>query len=266
MRQFYHIAILSVQKHLRLTLCVLCCTMLMDAKSQIGDFRNELALGVSGGYTINNVGFTPEIPQNSLGGYTAGVALRYTCEKYFKSICALVTEVNISQCGWKQSILDEKDQPVINTSTGMAEEYQRTITYIQIPFMARLGWGREYHGLQFYVQAGPQIGFYLNDKIKANYAYDQRNQDSRLGVLKEAPQEVMPIERKFDYGITAGAGLDYSIPRIGHFLLEGRYYYGLADIYGNSKKDFFGRSNNSTIQIKLTYLTDLIRSNNPKIK
>ena len=73
MRQFYHIAIRSVQKHLRLTLCVLCCTMLMDAKSQIGDFRNELALGVSGGYTINNVGFTPEIPQNSQGGYTAEI-------------------------------------------------------------------------------------------------------------------------------------------------------------------------------------------------
>lgn len=266
MPQHSHIVTKFMSRHMRFFLSIVFCLTLAEAKSQIGDFRNELALGISGGYTMNSVGFTPDIPQNSLGGYTAGIALRYTCEKYFKSICALVTEVNITQSGWKQSILDSQDLPVINASTGLAEEYQRTITYIQIPFMARLGWGREYSGFQFYVQAGPQIGFYLNDKIKTSYVYEQRNQEDRLGVLKEAPQEVMPIERKFDYGITAGAGLEYSIPHIGHFLLEGRYYYGLADIYGNSKQDFFGRSNNSTIQLKLTYLTDLIRSNNPKIK
>ena len=253
-------------KYIRISLGILFFMTFLHAKSQIGDFRNELAVGVTGGYTMSSVGFVPDIPQNSLGGYTAGAALRYTCEKYFKSICALVTEINITQTGWKQSILDAQDQPVINPSTGAAEEYQRTITYIQIPFLARLGWGREYKGAQFYVQAGPQIGFYLNDKIKSNYDYDLRNQSDRLGVLQESPQEVMPIERKFDYGITAGAGLEYSIPRVGHFLLEGRYYYGLADIYSNSKKDFFGRSNLSVIQIKLTYLTDLIRSKNPNIK
>jgi hypothetical protein len=49
-------------------------------------------------------------------------------------------------------------------------------------------------------------------------------------------------------------------------MLEGRYYYGLGDIYGNSKRDFFGRSNNNAIVVKLTYLFDIMKTNNSKIK
>ncbi len=75
----------------------------------------------------------------------------------------------------------------------------------------------------------------------------------------------MDIENKFDYGIAGGAGIEFSNPHIGHFLLEGRYYYGLGNIYGNSKRDYFGKSNFGNIVIKLTYLFDVIKTKN-KIK
>jgi hypothetical protein len=48
--------------------------------------------------------------------------------------------------------------------------------------------------------------------------------------------------------------------------VEGRYYYGLGDIYKNSKSDYFSRSNFGQIVIKATYLFDIIRTKNPKIK
>ena len=48
--------------------------------------------------------------------------------------------------------------------------------------------------------------------------------------------------------------------KAGHFLLEGRYYYGLSDIFGNGKSDVFGRSANGTIIIKASYLFDIIRT------
>ena len=38
----------------------------------------------------------------------------------------------------------------------------------------------------------------------------------------------MPVEKKFDYGIAAGLGAEWSIRRIGHIILEARYYYGWA--------------------------------------
>jgi hypothetical protein len=76
----------------------------------------------------------------------------------------------------------------------------------------------------------------------------------------------MAVQRPFDYGIAVGLGLEYSHPKVGHFLIEGRYYYGLGDIYKNSKRDYFGRSNLNNIVIKVSYLFDIKKTNNPKIK
>ena len=72
----------------------------------------------------------------------------------------------------------------------------------------------------------------------------------------------MAVEHKFDYGITAGVGMEYSIPKVGHIQLEARYYYGLGNIYKDSKADFFSRSNHNSIVFKLTYLFDIIRTRN----
>lgn len=238
----------------------------LAAQAQIGEYRNELSLGVNGGYVMSTVGFNPDIPQKTMGGLTAGFTARYTCEKYFKSICALVGEVNVMQAGWKESILTADDQPVVNSRTGQKEAYERQLTYVQVPVFARMGWGRERKGLQFFFQAGPQIGIFLGDKVKKNFNYGDRNIDDRVGVMQEAPQDTMAIERKFDYGIAAGMGLEYSHPKLGHLLLEGRYYYGLGDIYSNSKRDFFGRSNLGSIIVKLTYLFDVVKSSSLKIK
>ena len=61
------------------------------------------------------------------------------------------------------------------------------------------------------------------------------------------------------YGSATGAGIEFANPKVGRFLLEGRYYYGLGNIYGDSKRDYFGSSNFGTITIKLTYLFDITR-------
>lgn len=238
----------------------------LKAAAQIGDHRNELAVGVNGGYTMSTVGFNPNIPQSQLGGMTGGLTVRYTCEKYFKSICAIVAELNLTQMGWKENINDADNQPVINKVTGMAEEYQRQLTYVQMPLMARLGWGRERNGFQAFFQLGPQVGFFLSDKAKQNFEYSERNISDRVGIQQYAYQNTMDVEKKFDYGIAVGLGLEYSRAKLGHFLIEGRYYYGLGDIYKNTKADIFGRSNNNSLMVKLTYLFDVLKTKNTKIK
>ena len=218
---------------------------------------------------MSNVGFTPEVPQDMHGGLTGGVTLRYASEKYFKSICAIVAEINYAQVGWKERIQTPNDDPVINAVTGLAESYQRDMTYLQIPVMARMGWGRERRGLQFFAQAGPQVGFFLNEKTKMNFPWDSRTpvyEDGSGRTSSIVAQDTMSVEHKIDYGIAGGIGLEFSVNRVGHFLLEGRYYYGLGDIFGNSKRDYFGRSNLSNIVIKMTYLFDITRSKNSKIK
>ena len=228
------------------------------AHAQIGAHRNDLAVGVNGGYAMNTVGFDPKVPQNQHGGVTGGFSVRYVCEKYFSTICSIYAEVNYAQLGWKQKIQTTANEPVVNPATGVAESYERTINYLQIPVFAHLAWGREQRGVQFFFQAGPQLGIFLGESTNANYSLDAPNTADRSNTI--VAQETMPVEKKLDYGIAAGLGLEFSFPKVGHFLLEGRYYYGLANIYGNSKKDYFGKSNHGTVSVKLSYLFDLTKT------
>lgn len=232
----------------------------IQASAQVGKYRNDLSIGVNGGYVMSNVGFTPKVNQTFHGGLTGGLSFRYVCEKYFSTICAVQAEVNYAQIGWKEQILDVNDAPVINQVTWLPEEYSRTINYIQIPVFAHLGWGREEKGFQFFFQAGPQIGFCLGESTKTNFNVKDANFADRVNNV--VAQDTMAVENKFDYGIAAGLGLEYSHPKVGHFQLEARYYYGLGNIYGDSKKDYFGKSNFGNIVVKLTYLFDIIRTKN----
>ena len=237
------------------------------AVAQVGDYRTDLAIGGSAGYVMGNVGFVPDVPQKMLGGYTAGFTIRYTCEKYFTSVCSIIGEVNITQGGWKEDIRDADNNPVyyaddVNKTSPLS--YERSITYLQIPFLARLGWGRERKGLQAFFQAGPQIGLYLGESTKTNVVLGYGTANQRASQV--VAQDTLAVQNKFDYGIAAGGGIELSIPKVGHFILEGRYYYGLGNIFKNSKSDYFGKSNHGQIVIKATYLFDIVRTRNPKIK
>lgn len=241
--------------------------IIATAVAQVGEYRTDLAIGGSAGYVMSKVGFVPDVPQKMLGGVTAGFSVRYTCEKYFSSICSIVGEVNITQAGWKEDILDADSNPVyyaddVNKTSPLS--YERRITYLQIPFMARLGWGRERKGFQAFFQAGPQIGVYLGESTTTNVLLGHGTANQRASQV--VAQDTLAVQNKFDYGIAAGGGIELSFPKMGHFILEGRYYYGLGNIFKNSKSDYFGKSNYGQIVIKATYLFDIVRTRNPKIK
>ncbi len=242
---------------------------ILNVAAQVGDHRNDMAVGFNGGVVLSNVVFLPKVPQTMHQGLAGGLSFRYTSEKYFTSICSVVAEVNYAQIGWKENILTPNDEPVINRTTGLREEYQRDMTYLQVPVFARLGWGRERRGFQFFFQVGPQVGIFLNEKTKMNFPWESRTpvyEDGSGRTSSIVAQDTMAVEHKLDYGIAGGLGLEFSHPKLGHFLLEGRYYYGLGNIYGDSKRDYFALSNFTNIAVKLTYLFDLKRTKNPKIK
>ena len=102
------------------------------ARAQIGDHRNDLAVGINGGYMMSSIGFVPKVTQKSHGGMTAGLSMRYTCEKYFNTICAISAELNYARTGWNERILDNNDNPVINATTGLAEMYRRAILVLPL--------------------------------------------------------------------------------------------------------------------------------------
>ena len=88
-----------------------------------------------------------------------------------------------------------------------------------------------------------------------NFELNQANVQDRANA--ETTQYKMPVEHRFDYGIVAGIGVEYSLPKVGHLLLDARYYYGLGNLYGDTKRDYFARSNLSNIQLRVSYLFDI---------
>lgn len=235
-----------------------------SAHAQIGEHRNDFSVGVNGGYLMSSVTFTPDVPQKQHGGMTGGLSFRYVCEKYFKTICSIYGEVNYSLAGWKEDILDRDNNPVLIKGTNEALAYSRTINYVQVPVMAHLAWGREERGLNIFVNLGPQFGYCLSESTTTNFDSSTETENNRVNTV--VAQDTMKVENKFDYGIAVGLGAEYSVPKLGHFLAEVRYYYGLGNIYGSSKRDYFGTSNYGQIVVKLSYLFDITRTKNVKRK
>lgn len=210
------------------------------ANAQIGELRKNLSVGVNGGISINSVMFTPNIPQNTMITPNFGVTLRLISEKYFAMICGTQLEINFVQRGW-----DEKFEDPNNS-------YRRTLNYIEMPFLAHLAFGKDKgNGVQGFLNIGPQIAFLLSEKEKFSDNFEPLNRVSYHYRKK--------INNKFDYGITGGLGIEIKNKKAGNFILEGRYYFALSDMFKNTKKDFFDRSAHSIISVKFTYLFDIIK-------
>ena len=222
----------------------LACFFTLPIMAQLGEERSNLAVGVNLGMNMTKVDFSPRIKQKSHNGMAFGVTARYMCEKYFNMMCGIQAEINYTQRGWKEDIDD-----------GSENTYSRTMNYIEVPLLAHLAFGKDAldKGVKFFINMGPQVAYFLSEKEKMseewNPAYRPNGVNQQYGKW---------VENKFDYGILGGMGLELST-KVGHFLLEGRYYYGLADFWGSSKKDEFGRSGHSYMGVKLTYLFDITK-------
>ena len=230
----------------RLLVPLISLLLSITAQAQVGELRNNLAIGFNGGYNLSSVEFSPTIKQTLQPGLTGGVTLRYTSEKYFALICAAQLEVNFAQRGWNELIED-----------GTQNTYNRTTNYIEVPFFAHLGWGKEERGIQWFINAGPQFGFFLNDIEHYGFTQEHEWDESKRpnGVVQQYGKAV---ENALEYGIAGGLGMELKTD-IGNFIIEGRYFYGLSDMFGNAKADPFGRSANTTIMGKVSYLIDITK-------
>ena len=233
----------------------LCCGLFIAATflhAQVGEQRSQWALGVNGGVSLNKVLFTPNIRQFYQVGPVAGLTARYTSERYYGLICAIQLEANYWRAGWKEEILSSNAVPLPDT-------YQRNVDYIQVPIMANLGLGEEQRGFKGFLLAGPQIGYAFSDKkIRSSQwtTYKIRGitqPDRANGVVAQYGKS---IENRLDYGIVAGLGGEFTT-KIGHFIVDARYYYGLSDLFHNAKKDPFAKSANNALMLKFTYLMDI---------
>lgn len=232
-----------MKKQFAIAVVALISLFSMPLCAQLQDQRSNWAVGINGGVNMSSVSFEPRIKQSNLLVPSFGVTGRYICEKYFKMICGIQAEVNLSQRGWKELIEDES-----------GDTYQRTMSYVEVPLLAHLAFGKDKgNGVRFVLNLGPQLGFLIGEKEKRSEHWDTSGRPG--GVVEQYGKMA---DKTFDYGIVGGGGMEVRTG-IGNFVLEARYYFGLSDFYNNSKKDPFGRSAHSYIAGRLTYLFDLTK-------
>ena len=207
--------------------------------SQKKVFDNELYIGVGGGAYASSVDFVPSIPQNQKIDYFGGVSAKYITQDHL----GLIIEANYSRRGWEEEYDTESDF-----------SYSRTLNYLEVPFLTHIYFGDK---ARFIINVGPQISFLLNDKQSMSSALAS-DVEARQAIDPDAPIGVQysPFSElnRFDYGIVGGVGMTLQTG-IGNFDLEGRYYFGLGDVFESrrSKNSYFGRSAHRLIEAKLTY-------------
>ena len=206
----------------------LCLAVITGVMAQ-NKFPQEVSVGASFGMNFSSVSFNPKVYTKMKQGYNGGLVLRWNTEKNL----GLQTELNFSQQGWDEQF-DENP----------TYKYTRTINYLEIPFFTHIYFGS--NKFKFYVNLGPKIGFAISEKTDQNP--DEKNQNAGAN-----NQHDMSIEQKFDWGLCGGPGIELRTG-IGYFLLEGRYYYALGEIFHNRKTDYFNKSAGQVFSARIIYL------------
>ena len=199
-------------------------------------YESRVSIGGKTGMTLSKTMFSPSVPQTILLGYAAGITFHYAEEKNF----GLLMELNFEQRGWKE---DFEEFPF---------NYSRTLTYVQIPILTHIFFGNS--KLKGFFNAGPEVGYLIGESISANFDYNNLSSVDGFPIVNRNNEQVsLPIKNKIDYGISIGAGAEFIAKRDHSVILEGRFYYGLGNVFGSRKKDAFSASTGMSLMITLGY-------------
>jgi hypothetical protein len=224
-------------KRLAFILAVLLVTIATHGQTH---YEGTFAVGGKAGVTLSKVNFNPTVQQTMLPGITAGAMFRYIEEKHF----GLIAELNMTQRGWKEKY-EESDY-----------SYRHSFTYVELPIMTHIFFGNE--RIKGFFNLGPEINVLLGDGIKSNFSYqDAATMDYFINNPRRIEQMTMKVKNKLDYGICGGAGMELKLNPKHSVLLEGRFYYGLTDVFPNHKTDIFSSSNSMTVMVTLGYFYKL---------
>ena len=199
-------------------------------------YKPHLSVGFKGGMTMSEMSFSPSVKQSFSNGTTGAVTFRYTEEKLF----GLIAEIGWAQRGWKEKFEDSPCQ------------YSRSLTYLKLPLLTHIYFGSP--RFKCFVNLGPEFDFMISENISSNFDYrDPLKAEGFPSEARMTQQMAMDIKNKFDYGITGGVGIEFYLTPRNSVTLEGRYYFGLGNIFPAAKADTFSASRNTSIEITLGY-------------
>ena len=219
----------------QLAVILITALMALTATAQT-HYEGTIAVGGKAGASLSRINFSPTVQQTMLPGMTAGVMFRYIEEKNF----GLIAELNMTQRGWKEAF-DDADY-----------NYSHRFTYLELPVMTHIFFGNQ--RVKGFFNLGPELNVMLGDGVKSNFDYQHAgDMDYFVQNSRHIEQMTMDVKNRLDYGICAGAGMEINLNPKHSVLLEGRFYYGLTDVFPNHKTDIFAGSNSMSVTVTLGY-------------
>lgn len=224
---------------LRMALLVVMAVFAAGAAVGQRHYVPHVHVGAHAGMSMSRVSFYPKTKQMNLQGMQFGLSFRYAEERHV----GLLAELNIEQRGWREDFEEANSD----------FEYWHRTTYVELPIMTHIFFGSRV--VKGFFNLGPEIGYMISDNIHANFDYENPTKVPGFPYeYRQLDQMKLKITNRFDYGITAGAGVEFIIRKRHCIQLEGRYYYGLGNLFPSSKKDEFSASRGSSILVTLGYM------------
>lgn len=218
-------------------LAMLCAAPQVEAQSH---YKPHISIGGRAGVSLSEMSFSPSVKQSWLMGTAGAVTFRYSEERLF----GVIVEFGWSQRGWKENY---EEAPL---------SYSRSLTYLRLPILTQIIFGSR--RFKTFINLGPEFGYMLGSSISSDFDYKNPLTVPQFPSNRMTEQLYAPISGKFDYGIEAGIGFEFYVQPRHSILLEGRFYYGLGNIFPSSKADTFGASRNMSIEVTLGYNFRLI--------
>lgn len=223
----------------KISLLIATVTLISASQPLVAEthYKPRITIGGRAGMSMGEMSFSPSVKQSWQKGTTGAISVRYVEEKLF----GLIAEFGWVQRGWKENF--EEDTPC---------EYSRTLTYLQVPLLTHIYFGKP--RFKCFFNLGPEFSYMIGDKISSNFNYhDPFKAEGFPQKPRMTEQMSMEIKNKFDYGITAGFGIEFYLTPRNSVTLEGRYYYGLGNIYPAAKADTFSASRNMSVEVTVGY-------------
>lgn len=176
-------------------------------KGQIFSGGRNYSIGIIGGRNFANYA-CEDIDFSHAASTVVGGVVDF---KVYRNIFGLVEVLHMqNRAEYSQKIPQQKEEG----------DFFFKIDYWQIPLMAKYSLSRENNGA--YVTAGPGIGFMTQSKV------DVINVEA---VEKKEDHEIEDLTNDVDITLGFGVGWRHNLTDKNSFFVEGRYSYGLTDVF-----------------------------------
>lgn len=199
----------------------------LHAQTSQEPFFQAISVGVKGGMTASRFTFVPSVRQRLHTGPVAGISVRYDVERG----ASLQAELNYRRGGWQERY------------DSLQTHYTRHLDYLELPLLTHL-YIRS-GDMRFFLDAGPFFGYLLGESATSAGEANMSNLDTtRHGIT---------VRDRLFWGLGGGPGISIPLGNRQRIELEGRFVYGLGNIWSSKRGSTYVQSSEMYFGATLNY-------------